>query len=223
MGPTCRQLGGGYYRTVEELDISGLVCTGKKLHDTLINPENQGAQLCHPHIIKVPRTCFLSNITLSTEVSIFQNVTRSLVEYHRSLNMFSFGHLSLFVVIQVFLQNLLKPTYQDPRTKQLKARSELERRGKYIDILHQKFSQHHPLVALIKGHLFRSQLDKYLTEMETEVQQIPRLRSNSGKIIVSCSQLRDLGVGRGTGEETESLQVYNKTLQVWELLIRGKL
>ena len=74
-------------------------------------------------------------------------------KYGPSLDMFSFGHLSLFVAIQVFPQNLLQPTYQDPRTKQLKARSELERRGQYIDILHQKFPQRDPLVVLIKSCL----------------------------------------------------------------------
>ena len=74
-------------------------------------------------------------------------------KYGPSLDMFSFGHLSLFVAIQVFPQNLLKPTYLDPKTKKIKGRSELERRGQYIDILHQIIGRRHPLVVLIKGCL----------------------------------------------------------------------
>ena len=258
---TGRQLGEGSYGTVEELEIDGLVCAGKKLYDALIDPENQGAQrmvdkyynecrllsdLRHPHIVQFLGICFLpdsrlpvlvmermqgsldellentADIPLSTKVCILQDVARGLVYLHHhspsvihrdlsarnvllnsamtakiadlgnsriadippgqlaqtmtrgipgtlvymppevsdedhkygpSLDMFSFGHLSLFVAIQVFPQNLLKPTYQDPKTKKIIGRSELERRGQYIDILHQKFSQRHPLVVLIKGCL----------------------------------------------------------------------
>ena len=59
---------------------------------------------------------------------------------------------SLF--LQVFPQNLLKATYQDPRTKKLKARSETERRRKYMDMLHGMFADpKHALVVLIEGCL----------------------------------------------------------------------
>ena len=259
--PTGRQLGGGSYGTVEELEIDGLVCAGKKLYDVLIDPENQGAQrmvdkyynecrllsdLRHPHIVQFLGICFLpdsrlpvlvmerlqgsldellentADIPLSTKVSILQDVARGLVYLHHHspsvihrdlsarnvllnsamtakiadlgnsriadippgqlaqtmtrgipgtlvymppealgstqrygppLDMFSFGHLTLFTAIQTFPEDLLTPTYHDPHTNQLKARSELERQGQYIDILHQKFSPRHPLVVLIKGCL----------------------------------------------------------------------
>ena len=308
--PTGRQLGRGSYGTVEELEIDGLVCAGKKLYDVLIDPENQGAQrmvekyynecrllsdLHHTNIVQFLGICFLpdswlpvlvmerlqrsldeflentADIPLSTKVSILQDVARGLLYLHNrrpsvihrdlsarnvlltsamtakiadlgnsriadippgqlaqtmtqgipgtlvymppevsdedhkygpSLDMFSFGHLSLFVAIQVFPEKLLKPTYQDHRTKKLKARNELERRGQYIDILHQKFPQRHPLVVLIKGcleyepvkrptarqalerleetrapvHDPSSDLNRLQLEKEAEVQQIPQLR-----------------------------------------------
>ena len=258
--PTGRQLGGGAYGTVEELEMDGLVCAGKKLYDALIDPENQGAQrmvdkyynecrllsdLRHPHIVQFLGICFLpdfrlpvlvmerlqgsldellentADIPLSTKVSILQDVARGLVYlHHRSpsvihrdlsarnvllnsamtakiadlgnsritnippgqlaqtmsripgtlvymppevlssnprygppLDMFSFGHLTLFTAIQVFPKDLLTPTYQDPRTNRVKGRSELERRGKYIDVLHENFEKRHPLVVLIEGCL----------------------------------------------------------------------
>ena len=59
--------------------------------------------------------------------------------YGVQLDMFSFGHLSLYTIIQIFPENLLKPTYHHPETKVLTARSEVERRQEYIDILHIKY------------------------------------------------------------------------------------
>ena len=73
--------------------------------------------------------------------------------YGPPLDMFSFGHLTLFTAIQVFPNDLLPYTYHDPHTDRVIARTELERRGQYVDILHQKFGQHHPLVVLIKNCL----------------------------------------------------------------------
>ena len=259
--PTGRQLGGGSYGTVEELEIDGLVCAGKKLYDALIDPENQGAQrmvdkyynecrllsdLRHPHIVQFLGICFLpdsrlpvlvmerlqgsldellentADIPLSTKVSILQDVARGLVYlHHRSpsvihrdlsarnvllnsamtakiadlgnsriadippgqlaqtmtrgipgtlvymppealssnprygppLDMFSFGHLTLFTAIQVFPKDLLSPTYHDPQANQIKGRSEIERRIRYIETLHEKVGEAHPLVALIKSCL----------------------------------------------------------------------
>ena len=63
--------------------------------------------------------------------------------------MMSFSHS-----YQVFPQNLLKANYLDPRTNELKARSEIQRRGKYIEMLHGKLvDPKHALVVLIKGCL----------------------------------------------------------------------
>ena len=40
---TGRTLGEGSYGCVEELRVNGLVCAGKRMYDTLINPQNEGA------------------------------------------------------------------------------------------------------------------------------------------------------------------------------------
>ena len=71
-------------------------------------------------------------------------------KYGTSLDMFSFGHLSLFTAIQEFPEDLLPPNYRDPKTKKLTARSELERRGVYIEKLHKILDPKHDLVILIK-------------------------------------------------------------------------
>ena len=289
--PTGRHLGGGSYGTVEELEIDGLVCAGKKLYDALIDPENQGAQhmvdkyynecrllsdLHHPHIVQFLGICFLpdsrlpvlvmerlqgsldellentADISLSIKISILQDVARGLVYlHHRSpavihrdlsarnvlltlaltakiadlgnsritnippgqlsqtmsqlvqtmtqtpgttvymppevhssnprygppLDMFSFGHLTLFTAIQVFPKDLLTPTYHDTRTNRVKGRSELERRGRYIDVLHEKFDKRHPLVVLIEGCL-----EHKPSKRPTARQALERLREISARV-----------------------------------------
>ena len=259
--PTGRQLGGGSFGIVEELEINGLICAGKKLYDALIDPRNQGAQcmvdkyyaecsllsaLRHPNIVQFLGLCFLpesrlpvlvmerlqgsldkllentADIPFSTKVSILQDVTRGLAHLHNRhpsvihrdlssrnvlldaamtakiadlgnsriadippgelaqtmthgipgtlvymppeafdsnsrygppLDMFSFGHLALFTANQLFPKDLLPPNYQDPHSKKLRARTEIERREQYISMLHVNFSKTHPLVVLIKSCL----------------------------------------------------------------------
>ena len=40
--PTGRQLGVGSYGSVEELEVNGLVCAGKRIHDVLLERDNAG-------------------------------------------------------------------------------------------------------------------------------------------------------------------------------------
>ena len=40
--PTGKQLGVGSYGSVEELEVNGLVCAGKRLHDVLLERDNTG-------------------------------------------------------------------------------------------------------------------------------------------------------------------------------------
>ena len=72
--PTGRQFGVGSYGSVEELEIDGLLCAGKKLHAILVEAGNDGAQniaekfveectlisdLRHPHIVQFLGICSL--------------------------------------------------------------------------------------------------------------------------------------------------------------------
>ena len=73
--------------------------------------------------------------------------------YDSSLDVFSFGHLALYVLGEVFPCNLLPATYHkyvNPKTYSIHARSELERREKYMDILHTKIGKTHALVNIIE-------------------------------------------------------------------------
>ena len=40
--PTGKQLGVGSYGSVEELEVNGLMCAGKRLHDALLQRDNAG-------------------------------------------------------------------------------------------------------------------------------------------------------------------------------------
>ncbi len=77
--PTGRTLGTGSFGTVEELEVEGLVCAGKKLHALLVKHEYQGKQhmvekfveecallsrLRHPLIVQFLGICFLEDSDL---------------------------------------------------------------------------------------------------------------------------------------------------------------
>ena len=73
--------------------------------------------------------------------------------YNTKLDIFSYGHLALFTATQVFPCSLLPTTYyskdllsKDGGKRQLLARTEVERRKKYFDML----GDRHPLTNLIK-------------------------------------------------------------------------
>lgn len=74
---TGKQLGKGSYGAVEELRVGGAVCAGKKLHEDLIDPGNEGvrcmlerfasecqlmAQLRHPHVVQFIGVCFFPGV-----------------------------------------------------------------------------------------------------------------------------------------------------------------
>ena len=102
--------------------------------------------------------------------------------YGPSLDIFSFGHLGIFVglqvsdnglyqcghyhkPIQVFPGDLLEPTYTDPEHQgRLLARSEEERRGQYIEQLDYQLprsqNEQHPFVQLVKRCLKNEPSDR---------------------------------------------------------------
>ena len=82
--------------------------------------------------------------------------------YDSSLDIFSFGHLALYTVTEVFPGNLLPATYTDPNTHRLFPRSELERRHQYIQKLHSKIGENHILTAMIKDCLSNSPTLRYV-------------------------------------------------------------
>ena len=51
--PTGRQLGVGSYGSVEELEMNGLVCAGKRLHEALLEQGNAGvAEISRKYLLE---------------------------------------------------------------------------------------------------------------------------------------------------------------------------
>ena len=71
------------------------------------------------------------------------------VAYDPSLDVFSFGHLSLFTVTQTPIRPLLPPNYCDSSGK-LCARSEVKRRERFVEAAEQLLSDNYSLLTLIK-------------------------------------------------------------------------
>ena len=68
--------------------------------------------------------------------------------YNTSIDIFSFGVISLFTITQVFPKDLKPATYHDPVTGKIVGRSEIERREEYIEIMKRSFGNTHSLVQL---------------------------------------------------------------------------
>ena len=57
---TGRQLGVGSYGSVEELEVNGLVCAGKRLHEALLEQGNAGvAEISRKYLLE----CQVTNIS----------------------------------------------------------------------------------------------------------------------------------------------------------------
>ena len=69
-------------------------------------------------------------------------------KYDASIDVFSFGVVSIFTVSQVFPCDLLAPTYRDGH--RLTARTELERREQYMRIIYGQLRENHPLIQIIE-------------------------------------------------------------------------
>ena len=94
------------------------------------------------------------------------------VTYDPSLDVFSFGHLSLFTITQTPVRPLLPPNYPDS-TGELRARSEVKRRAQFVEAAEQLLSENQSLVALIKQCLHNIPAQRPRTgELVTRLQEM---------------------------------------------------
>ena len=92
-------------------------------------------------------------------------------KYDPSLDVFSFGHLTLFTIIQSPVHPLLPSTYTD--AEGLHARSEVKRRQQYLDKAEQLLGEEHSLVVLVKQCLHNYPAQRPQTaELVTRLQGI---------------------------------------------------
>ena len=94
------------------------------------------------------------------------------VTYDPSLDVFSFGHLSLFTITQTPVRPLLPPNYHDS-SGELHARSEVKRRMQFVEAAEQLLSENQSLVALIKQCLHNQPAQRPHTgELLTRLQEM---------------------------------------------------
>ena len=72
-------------------------------------------------------------------------------KYDASVDVFSFGVVSIFTLSQTFPCNLLAPTYREGGRHI--ARTELERRDQYMQMIYRQLREKHPLLQMIEGCL----------------------------------------------------------------------
>ena len=72
-------------------------------------------------------------------------------DYDASIDMFSFGVVSIFTLCQTFPCELLAPTYREGR--KIIGRSELERREHYMRMIYSQLREQHPLLQMMEGCL----------------------------------------------------------------------
>ena len=113
-------------------------------------------------------------------------------KYDPSLDVFSFGHLSLFTIIQSPVHPLLPSTYIDDEG--LHARSEVKRREQYIEKAEQLFGRKHSLVVLVKECFQnRPALRPRTADLVTRLQDMQgTLEGMNGTIFLSCSLISSL-------------------------------
>ena len=126
--------------------------------------------------------------------------------------------------MQSFPGNLLEPTYVDPNNRQqLLARSEVERRARYFEMLENKFptGQHHPFVLLVKRCLhndllerpsaedLRTALDEMKTSIDGPYGEVARLDAVRHVVMMKALIKRDTEVREKTDEsEIKDVEIH---------------
>ena len=252
---TGKVLGRGAYVIVEELDMNGTRCAGRRIHEIFLDNTSYWDQITtrfvleckitsmlrHPHIVQFlgifyPVGSWLPtlvvekmeynlrdvlkrtvNIEFAAKIAILHDVSKGLVYLHKcsiihrclsevhilfnsamivkisnsistriipqgtasmtmtqcpgpllytapeafevhphygsGIDIFSFGVICLYTAIQEFPVDVLEATYLDHQTNMLMARSEVERRAKYMEKLHHSHHDNPSLVLLIESCL----------------------------------------------------------------------
>ena len=91
--------------------------------------------------------------TPGTPIYMPPEATEFKSKYTIKIDIFSLGVISIFTLSQTFPCNLLAHVYWEKESNLLIARTELERRGEYMQKIYNQFRKDHPLIQLIKGCL----------------------------------------------------------------------
>ena len=122
-----------------------------------------------------------NNLYMAPEAVQEEGVTR----YNAAIDIFSFGVVSLFTFTQTFPKDLKPHTYFDQTTQRLMARSEIERREEYVQLMKATLGEDHSLVSLTLGCLEFQAKDR-----PSAVEVLRRLEEVGRTIPQNCTETK---------------------------------
>ena len=136
--------------------------------------------------------------------------------YDTRLDIFSFGNLSMYTLTQVFPE-LTAPTYFGPNGK-LVARTEVERRMKYILQLRQKFGHEHPLVQMTEQCLHNNpEARPPIQELQRKLKEARATVPDQYGLMTKLEMIQLLGRQmEEKGEQADKIQSQEKKIQALE-------
>ena len=129
--------------------------------------------------------------------------------YNTSIDIFSFGVISLFTLTQTFPKDLKPPNYRDPKTRRLVARTEIERREDYIQLMKTNLGSTHSLVKLTLSCLEYDQEDR-----PSAVAVLRQLREVGMTVPQNCPETKLELLRRLSLKEEEIVQIRERQLQL---------
>ena len=122
-----------------------------------------------------------NNLYMPPEAVEEEGATR----YNTTIDIFSFGVVSLFTLTQTFPKDLKPAAYYDPATRKLVARSEIERRENYVKLIKTNLGLTHPLVKLTLDCL------EFLSDHRPSAVEVLRQLEDIGRTIPqSCTETK---------------------------------
>ena len=131
--------------------------------------------------------------TPGTAVYMPPEALHSHAKYNSTIDMFSYGHLALYTVIQEFPGVLLPATFTDEVSRDLRARSEINRRVRYMDVLHMMLGSDHLLTQIIKRCLDNIPCNRpYALQVLEDLKQLSRSTTDDIYYVFRQSSKLDL-------------------------------
>ena len=122
-----------------------------------------------------------NNLYMPPETVQEEGATR----YNTTIDIFSFGVVSLFTLTQTFPKDLKPHTYPDPDTRRLVGRTEIERRDVYVQQMKTSLGEAHPLVKLTLNCL-----EHFAEDRPSAVEVLGRLEGVGQTIPQNCTETK---------------------------------
>ena len=148
-----------------------------------------------------------NNLYMPPETVQEEGATR----YNTAIDTFSFGVVSLFTLTQTFPKDLKPPNYRDTTTRKLVARSEIERREHYIQLMKAALGETHLLVNLTLDCLEYDPEDRpsaidVLRRLKEVERSVPQNYTQTKLELIQKIARKDAQKEKEVGEKEELIQ-----------------